>query len=73
MKQNKTCPKCGGREIHHAPCVMDRGEGNEAMCLAVRRSDPIHARDLGQFEVYVCTGCGFSEFYVISPEELLDD
>jgi len=49
---------------------MDRGEGNVAMCLAIERSDSIEAHELGQFEVYVCRGCGFSELYVAKPSEL---
>ena len=49
---------------------MDRGDGNEAMCLAIGRSDAIEAKELGQFEVFVCRGFGFSEFHVIQPEEL---
>lgn len=70
MKTSGSCPKCGKRELHHSPCVMDRGEGNAALCLAVKRSDPIEARDVGQFEVYVCLSCGFTEFYVDDPAEL---
>ncbi|MCA8924561.1 MAG: hypothetical protein KDD82_22305 [Planctomycetes bacterium] len=65
-----TCPKCTSSQVHHSACVMDRGDGNAALCLALGRSDPIEARDLGQFEVYVCRGCGFSEFYVIDTSEL---
>ncbi|HBP21990.1 MAG TPA: hypothetical protein DEA08_29925 [Planctomycetes bacterium] len=70
MKNGGVCPKCSGTDIYHSPCVMDRGEGNAAMCLAVRRSDPIEARDVGRFEVYVCRKCGFSELYVDNPGEL---
>ncbi len=64
MRASGKCPKCRGSEVFHSPCVMDRGEGNVGMCLAILRSDPIEARDLGQFEVYVCRRCGFSELYV---------
>lgn len=70
MKASGACPKCTSAAIHHSACVMDRGEGNAALCLALGRSGPIEARDLGQFEVYVCRGCGYSEFYVIDPTEL---
>ena len=49
---------------------MDRGEGNRAMCLAVKRSDAIEARPVGQFEVFVCRACGYTEFYVRDPKEL---
>lgn len=70
MKRSGTCPKCEGTSIYHSACIMDRGDGNEAMCLAIRRNDPIDAREVGQFEVYVCRKCGFSELYVVDLEQL---
>ena len=70
MKATGTCPKCRARALYHSACVMDRGDGNEALCLAITRSDPIEARDLGQFEVLVCRSCGLTEFYVIDPGSL---
>jgi predicted nucleic-acid-binding Zn-ribbon protein len=70
MKTTGACVKCSNPELYHTPCVMDRGEGNAAMCLSVRRSDSIEARDLGRFEVYVCTSCGYTEFYAQQPHEL---
>jgi predicted nucleic-acid-binding Zn-ribbon protein len=72
MKTSGACPKCSSTNLHHSPCVMDRGEGNAALCLAVRLSGPIEAKALGQFEVYVCEDCGFAEFYVQNPAELHD-
>jgi predicted nucleic-acid-binding Zn-ribbon protein len=70
MKTSGRCPKCGGAALFHSACVMDRGEGNVAMCLAIMRQDPIHADEVGQFEVYVCRRCGFSELYVVDAERL---
>jgi len=70
MKNSGTCPKCQERRIFHSGCVMDRGEGNEAQCLTIMRSDAIEARELGRFEVYVCLGCGYSELFVEDPSEL---
>lgn len=70
MKSKGVCPKCEAAKIFHSACVMDRGDGNEAMCLAIGRSDPIEAREIGQFEVYVCRHCGYSELYVQNPGEL---
>lgn len=70
MKQTGTCPKCGNRRIFHSPCVMDRGEGNVALCLSIKRRDAIHAEEIGQFEVFACRRCGFSELYVVDPKEL---
>jgi predicted nucleic-acid-binding Zn-ribbon protein len=70
MKVTKRCVKCGSRRIFYSPCVMDRGDGNVAMCLAIAREDAISAREVGQFEVYVCRRCGFSELYVRDPKAL---
>lgn len=70
MKTSKTCPKCQNKNLFYSSCVMDRGEGNVAMCLAIRRSDPIEAKELGRFEIYSCKSCGYTEFYVAQPEEL---
>ena len=70
MKASGTCPKCHGKALFHSACIMDRGDGNEALCLAIHRSDSIEAREIGQFEVYVCKHCGLSELYVLDPTEL---
>ena len=70
MKASKTCPKCECTDIFYSATIMDRGEGNASLPLAIGRSGPIHAWVYGQFEVYVCKRCGLSEFYVHDPEQL---
>ena len=70
MKASKKCPKCGTTDIYYSPQIMDRGDGNEAMPLAIGRSDAILAREYGQFEVYACKGCGLAELYVLEVEKL---
>lgn len=70
MKRSGRCTKCGATNLFHSPEVMDRGEGNVALPLAITRSGSIFAEDRGQLEVYVCLSCGFSEFYVKNPREL---
>lgn len=72
MKKTGECPKCGSAIPFHSDCIMDRGDGNEAMCLSIKRSDSIEAKEVGQFEVYVCRSCGYSELYVQNPSELED-
>ncbi len=72
MKQSKRCQKCQSTEIYHSPYVMDRGEGNAAMCLAIRRTGPIDAHEVGRFEVFVCRSCGYSELYVVDFADLGD-
>jgi predicted nucleic-acid-binding Zn-ribbon protein len=70
VKATKRCVKCGSRKIYFSACIMDRGSGNVAMPLAIGRADAISAHEVGQFEVYVCRRCGYSELYVTRPEEL---
>ncbi|MCO5165699.1 MAG: hypothetical protein M9894_04945 [Planctomycetes bacterium] len=70
MKVTKRCVKCGSRRIFYSPCIMDRGSGNVALCLAIGRADAISAKEVGQFEVYVCRRCGYSELYVKDPQNL---
>ncbi|MBX3471557.1 MAG: hypothetical protein KF878_32285 [Planctomycetes bacterium] len=71
MKVTKRCVKCGSRRIFYSPCIMDRGSGNVALCLAIGRADAISAKEVGQFEVYVCRRCGYSELYVKDPQNLV--
>ena len=73
MKTSGVCAKCKSTELYHSPTVMDRGEGNVAMALAIRRTDSIEAREIGHFEVFACRACGYSEFYVIDPKVLTDE
>lgn len=70
MKTTKRCVKCGSRRLFYSPCIMDRGSGNVALCLAIGRADAISGRELGTFEVFACKRCGYSELYVREPKEL---
>ncbi|MBI3270369.1 MAG: hypothetical protein HYZ53_15275 [Planctomycetes bacterium] len=72
MKRTSRCVKCGGTQVFHAPEVMDRGEGNVALPLSIKRSGALLGRDLGQIEAYVCLACGYAEFYVLAPSELAE-
>ena len=38
--------------------------------LAIGRTDAIHAKEYGQFEVYACKKCGLAELYVLEPDKL---
>ncbi len=70
MKASGKCPKCESSDVFYSSKIMDRGEGNASLPLAIGRSGPIHAWVYGQFEVYVCRRCGLSELYVHDPEKL---
>jgi predicted nucleic-acid-binding Zn-ribbon protein len=70
VKASKKCPKCECADLFYSSSIMDRGEGNASLPLAIGRTGPIHAWVYGQFEVYVCKGCGLSELYVHDPAQL---
>lgn len=70
MKRTGRCVKCGGSSIYHSDEIMDRGDGNEALRLAIRRTGSINAHDVGLFEVYACRACGYCELYVVDPGDL---
>ena len=70
MKASGKCPKCSNTALYYSPQIMDRGDGNEANPLAIGRTDAIHARIYGQFEVYACRSCGLAELYVLEANKL---
>lgn len=57
------CPGCGGRKLLHATKVLDRSSGG-AKTLAVTQTGAFRERSVGEFQVYVCQGCGLVEWYV---------
>ncbi len=72
MKNAQCCIKCNQGKIFHAHDVLDRGEGNAGLPMAIGRSGVIHAHDFGTLEAYICMSCGYTEFYVQNPRELED-
>jgi predicted nucleic-acid-binding Zn-ribbon protein len=76
MKKTLTCPKCDGRKIWRIDQLKEQTYGN------MRRVDPLHvslkvgfwgAKGTGSFAVFVCAGCGYSEFYATGIESLQSD
>jgi len=57
------CPGCGGRKVLHATKVLDRKDGFPRT-LAVAETAGFGHRSLGEFQVYICQGCGLVEWYV---------
>jgi hypothetical protein len=57
------CPGCGGRKLLHATKVLDRKDGF-SRSLAVAETAGFGHRRLGEFQVYICQGCGLVEWYV---------
>lgn len=71
MKGKRICPGCGCRKILHSPQVLDRGAGT-AEPLAVAQRSIWSGKGVGEFEIFICSECGLSEFYVKDPSRLLE-
>lgn len=61
MRDSLHCPKCKHGEIIHVPSVRDSGYNR---LLVDQRLGFMHSEEFGEFEVYICRGCGFAEMYV---------
>lgn len=57
------CPGCGGRKLLHVTKVLDRAQGG-SKSMAVAQKGAFFERSLGEFQVYICQGCGLVEWYV---------
>ena len=68
MRDRVRCPACGGRSILHAHKVVDRDQGQGT--LAVSTKGLWAPKPVGQFEIYVCSGCGLVEWHVVNPAEI---
>jgi hypothetical protein len=57
------CPGCGGRKLLHVTKVLDRADSG-SKTLAIARKGTFRERSIGEFQVYICQGCGLVEWYV---------
>ena len=78
MRQDGTCPKCESTDVIPDVRVLDRVEAADysaSSLTAVIYDKPEALFFKGQhrstFRAYVCGACGFTEFYVNEPQELL--
>jgi predicted RNA-binding Zn-ribbon protein involved in translation (DUF1610 family) len=74
MRRQVRCPACGERKILHASEIFDRGDGGfvtrGGKMVISEKPGFLRYRNLGQFEVYVCTSCGLAEWYVRDPDKV---
>jgi predicted nucleic-acid-binding Zn-ribbon protein len=87
MRTTATCPKCSCRRLYVVETVAlpDYGSSNVILPLTVT-AVPYAARDLGltdehgtryrthagSFEAWVCSHCGFTEWYARDPKGALE-
>ncbi len=74
--RDSTCPKCGCKEILSEVKVLDRAHGNGELEFSVAAYENPHALIFrggatSPVSAYVCSECGYTEFYVVRPKDLL--
>lgn len=74
--RDSICPKCGCKEILSDVKVLDRGHGNSELDFSVAVYANPHAilfrgGATSPLSAYVCSECGYTEFYVLRPRALL--
>lgn len=69
MREDHICPRCEHATVIHASSVLERTDSTRES-MAVCQPSVWSGKTEGEFEVYVCRGCGFAEWYVKDPEQL---
>jgi|RhiMetdeSRZDD1v2_1073273.scaffolds.fasta_scaffold2830228_1 hypothetical protein len=70
MRGQGRCRACGGSAILHAMTVLDRTQYGTPAPMAVALKGTWVPKPVGTFEIYLCVGCGFTEWYVRDPDSL---
>ena len=70
------CPKCGCKEIMSDVKILDRSHLNAPNDFSAAIYENPHALifrggAISPISAYVCGECGYTEFYVARPQELL--
>ena len=72
MKRENKCPKCGSNEVITNAEVFGQGDHSRVVVATCRKPDAImfKGRQSSSVSAWVCTACGFVEFYADSPKDL---
>lgn len=73
MRSRGRCPDCGRGSLIHAARVLDRAEAFFRSAMALYQPSQWSFTGRGQFEAWICTGCGLMEWYVITPARVQVD
>jgi len=63
MKRDSICPRCFQNEVIYSPSVLDSDSSGRSQ-MAITQPSLWKSKRVGSFEVYVCAGCGFADWYV---------
>ncbi len=64
--QNGTCPKCQATTVFMRNNGIDIGEPNGVWVVSTKQ------RRMSSVNSYVCTTCGYTEFYLTDPQVLAE-
>jgi hypothetical protein len=76
LKRDKICPQCESRKLWHIEKMRTLSHrhgsiSNEGAPMAVQvESRWTGLKPQGQFEAFICNGCGFTEWYATGLDEL---
>jgi predicted nucleic-acid-binding Zn-ribbon protein len=81
MRKTKTCLKCQCKKLLHIAAVADWGDGTTVPLqakLAVRHEGYSFMgnekrRGVGNLEAITCSECGYTEYYVTDPKDVVPD
>jgi ribosomal protein S27AE len=70
LKGNGQCPRCESKSVAFAESILDRSDSGRER-LAVIQPSFWSGKTKGEFYAYICGACGYVEWYVKKPDELL--
>lgn len=70
MKNSLACPKCESRTLWRIEDFRTGPEFGGELPVAAWRMAGIVGKRVGRFEAFVCSQCGYTEFWATSIEEL---
>lgn len=70
LRARGRCPACGCGDLIHATRVLDRAEAFVRAAMALYQPSVWRLTGEGQFEAWICTGCGLMEWYVSTPDQV---
>jgi predicted nucleic-acid-binding Zn-ribbon protein len=75
MRKTLTCVKCNGRKVWHIAPVRERGQQYRPSPLGPAYEKNVWGqfRNTGAFEVFICVGCGYTEWYTTELDQLRHD
>ena len=73
MKESKKCPKCNKGSVYYVDNIPEMGDYLTVNELKLGLKKELwFGRDGGVLTAYVCSECGYTEFYLKNPKELLE-